>query len=629
MDNIKIYTYDVIVIGSGAAGFGALCRIAENKNKTVALVTEEVNGGTSRNAGSDKQTYYKLSLSGSDGDSVRQLAKNMFEAGCVDGDIALCEAAESTRCFMRLCDMGIPFPKNEYGEYVGYKTDHDAYSRATSAGPLTSKYMTKAWEKEAKSMKIPIYDSFLALEILKNEYGVCGLLCLDKKSGDFVLFKCANIVMATGGPACLYFSSVYPESQTGASSLAISAGAKCVNLTEWQYGLASTKPRWNVSGTYMQALPRLISVDEKGYEYEFLKDYFGDSYRALNMLFLKGYQWPFDSEKAKDGSSVIDILVYKEEILKNRAVYLDYTKNPFGLEDIDFNKLSSEAKAYLEKAGAGKGRPIDRLISMNEPAYKLYLSKGVDLKQERLKISLCAQHLNGGIEVNSNWETNIDGLFAIGECAGTHGVRRSGGTALNSGQVGGLRATERIFENKRFSENIIGFEAAADKAVEMHMDFAKEVIGDFENIDRLSISAKQDMTHCAAAIRNTDKIEILIEKTKSLLNTYKESVSVTKDNLYKAYKLKDMLISQMAVLTAMKEFSAYGFSRGGAVYINNRENPFDFLPYSDKCNNKIQVIQYENGEFYVTMRDVRKIPEESQSFEKIWKEYRDKTGKEC
>ncbi len=629
MDKIKAYTYDVIVIGSGAAGFGALCRIAENKIKTAALVTEGVNWGTSRNTGSDKQTYYKLSLSGSDGDSVRQLAKNMFETGCVDGDIALCEAAESTRCFMRLCDMGIPFPKNEYGEYVGYKTDHDPYSRATSAGPLTSKYMTEAWEKEARDMNLPIYDSFLAVEILKNEYGVCGLLCLDKKSGDFALFKCANIIMATGGPACLYFSSVYPESQTGASSLAISAGAKCVNLTEWQYGLASTKPRWNVSGTYMQALPRLISLDESGKEHEFLKDYFGDSYKALSMLFLKGYQWPFDSEKAKDGSSVIDILVYKEEVLKNRAVYLDYTKNPFGLEDIDFDKLSPEAKEYLEKAGAGKGCPVDRLINMNEPAYKLYLSKGVDLKKERLKISLCAQHLNGGIEVNSNWETNIDGLFAVGECAGTHGIKRSGGTALNSGQVGGLRAAERIFENKRFAEDVIGFKDAASEAVACHREFAKEVICDFENIDELAMSARQDMTNCAAAIRNTDNIKTLIEKTKNLLNAYKKSVSVTKENLYKAYKLKDMLISQMAVLTAMKEFSAHGFSRGGAVYISDRENPLDFLPCSDKLNNKIQVINYKNGEFDAEMRDVRKIPEESQSFEKVWKKYREKTEKEC
>ena len=42
-----------------------------------------------------------------------------------------------------LVELGVPFPSNEYGEFVGYKTDHDPASRATSAGPLTSKFMTE------------------------------------------------------------------------------------------------------------------------------------------------------------------------------------------------------------------------------------------------------------------------------------------------------------------------------------------------------------------------------------------------------------------------------------------------------------------------------------------------------
>ena len=56
---------------------------------------------------------------------------------------------------------------------------------------------------------------------------------------------------------------VYPSSQFGASGLAFEAGVKGKNLTEWQYGLASLKPRWNVSGSYMQALPRVVSTDKE------------------------------------------------------------------------------------------------------------------------------------------------------------------------------------------------------------------------------------------------------------------------------------------------------------------------------------------------------------------------------
>ena len=57
-------SFDVIVIGSGAAGFNAANRIKEDGKLSVAMVTEAVNCGTSRNTGSDKQTYYKLNIGG-------------------------------------------------------------------------------------------------------------------------------------------------------------------------------------------------------------------------------------------------------------------------------------------------------------------------------------------------------------------------------------------------------------------------------------------------------------------------------------------------------------------------------------------------------------------------------------
>ena len=48
-------TFDAIVVGTGAAGYNAACRLRE-LNKNVAIVTEGVLTGTSRNTGSDKQT---------------------------------------------------------------------------------------------------------------------------------------------------------------------------------------------------------------------------------------------------------------------------------------------------------------------------------------------------------------------------------------------------------------------------------------------------------------------------------------------------------------------------------------------------------------------------------------------
>ena len=66
--------FDTVVVGTGAAGYAAACRIRRDGGKRVAMVTEKSTFGTSRNTGSDKQTYYKLGLGGDSPDSVRQMA---------------------------------------------------------------------------------------------------------------------------------------------------------------------------------------------------------------------------------------------------------------------------------------------------------------------------------------------------------------------------------------------------------------------------------------------------------------------------------------------------------------------------------------------------------------------------
>ena len=81
-------TVDAIVVGSGAAGYAAACRIARDGRKSVCLVTEGVLAGTSRNTGSDKPTYYKLNLGAYPEDSVGRMAEDLFACGCVAGDNA-------------------------------------------------------------------------------------------------------------------------------------------------------------------------------------------------------------------------------------------------------------------------------------------------------------------------------------------------------------------------------------------------------------------------------------------------------------------------------------------------------------------------------------------------------------
>lgn len=658
---VSVYRYDAVVVGSGAAGFKAAEKLYENGCRDITLVTEHIKAGTSRNTGSDKQTYYKLSLSGRQEDSIYKMARTFFDGKCMDGDIALCEAAYSVECFLHLAELGVPFPRNEYGEYIGYKTDHDPMCRATSAGPYTSRIMTEVLEKSVKNKKIEIHDKMQAVRILVKDQKAYGVICLNLDANQdrnrYSIFLCSAVIWATGGPAGIYRNSVYPSGQHGASGIAFLAGARGKNLTEWQYGLASVKPRWNVSGSYMQVLPRFISTDRNGEDVkEFLLDNMQDLKTVINMVFLKGYQWPFDVRKLKSGSSCIDYWVYIELFIKKRRVFLDYRDNP-GCRPFDAALLSEEAFSYLNAAGAVEGIPYERLEKLNQPAIDFYRDRGVDLKTQPLEISLSVQHNNGGLSINSDWETEIKNLYAVGEVSGSHGVYRPGGSALNAGQVGAARAAQKIafdlnksidkcsrdrYEEwsdireclKETEEFIKYFEACITDPDSNNPDdsirrIADEVIG----------FCQTEMSRIAGPIRDIDAISEYMDTVKEFLEQFNRKVMINSaKDLKKLYNLYDILLSQYVYLAAMLDYYRCGHrSRGSALYLEHAaieqmvNSPAEFLnseiPF-DKPDGLLQEIRLdaEDSRYCCecTWRKARSIPETEESFEVVWKRYRDK-----
>lgn len=670
---VRIFYLNTVIVGSGAAAFNAADRLFQFGQQDIALVTEGVNAGTGRNTGSDKQTYFKLTLSGAEEDSVRSAAETLKDGGCMDGDTALCEASLSARCFLRLLELGVPFPENRYGEAVGYRTDHDRKLRATSAGPFTSRFMTEALERSVRGKDIRIFDRMQAVRILSDGKKAYGVLCIDLQNQEnpkerYVCFFCTNIIWATGGPAGIYRNSVYPLSQHGATGIALRAGAKGQNLTEWQYGLSSVNPRWNVSGTYMQVLPKFLSVNADGSgRTEFLNGYFDDRNEMLSRIFLKGYEWPFDVSKAAAGSSVIDLLVYRE-ISAGKRVYLDFTANP-GNAEIDFDHLSPEAGEYLRKADACFGTPVERLIKMNEPAYEFYKGRGVNLKTTPLEISLSAQHNNGGLSVDLWWRTGVEGLFAAGEAAGTHGVKRPGGSALNAGQVGSLRAAQYIAacrkempeqerhgsegtgekllaEAVRETEEILNAVIRQDGSTEKgeaesgKADSGETGSGKTENgSGRMNPSAflsetTGDMSLHAAAFRGKEELRQLLSRIRERRKNFKTLVrSDSPADIGKIMRLYDCIFCEEAYVTAMLAYlSGGGKSRGSALYPEKDGEvvipglpEFSFSEDKGRKNGKILEILYTGKEpepFQCSERDVRPIPEEDGFFENVWRDYR-------
>lgn len=543
--------YDAIVIGSGAAGYCAAERLHSYGVTNIAVVTNGKLFGTSRNCGSDKQTYYKISLDGAS-DSAYDMARDITAGGSCDGELAYVEAVNSARCFLHLVECGVSFPTDDYGGFSGYRTDHDITTRATSIGPLTSKIMTEILEQKVLANGTPILEGLQVVKLLVKDNRVYGILALDNTSNAIVRILSKHVVVASGAPAGIYAQSVYPITQRGMTGALIDAGAELVNFSEWQYGLAATDIRWNLSGSYMQVIPRFYSVDEDGNEYDFLNEYF-ETPKLYNMIFDKGYEWPFSVERI-NASSNIDCVVRLQNI-KGRNVYLDYTRNP---KDFDFNTLSDVARNYLNATGATGDTPFERLKQMNPKAVELFLSKSIDLGTTPIRISVCAQHNLGGALVDKQYQSTVSNLYVIGEAAGVFGLTRQGGTALNSTQVGGLISAYSIAKK---CEDYLFDESAGEEEERAY----QHIVDSFQPRQSNTFSIAVKMSRFASFVRQKELIDKLLIEVESV-----QQMGVKATSISEYFYDNDTLIATKALLQSMRDTSHIG-SRGGAMYYEGDE----------------------------------------------------------
>jgi len=663
--DVTFYRYNTVIVGSGAAGMNCAVHLyefmsgkgVENPHERIVVVTGGLPLGASRMSGSDKQTYYKMGTSPDIADSAEEFAKTLTAAGCCHGDLAMAEGIGSLREFFHLVQAGVPFPTDPMGTFIGYKTDHDPAERATSAGPKTSKFMSECLQKQAGRYGISIHDHQELVHLLTEGSGadkrIVGAVTMCKKRVDdsnyaLNVYLAENVVLAAGGPGELYKTSVYPKGQYGIHGLAFKAGLAGANLTESQFGLASTKFRWNVSGTYMQALPRIFSTDANGGdEREFLTPFFPSMSRMATDIFLKGYQWPFDPQRIENHqSSLVDILVFNET-QKGRHVFMDFRQNPVGgdsMVQFDIEKLEPEAYDYLKGAGAFQTTPIERLAHMNPLAIDIYKENGIDLYTEPLEIAVCAQHNNGGFAIDRWWQSNVPHAFVIGEMAGSHGVKRPGGSALNAGQAGGLRAAEYIV-------NVYGTDVPADSAnsdeltsqlsnIVTRLDKWKNSSGDEPSAVIEDIQSR--MTRSGGHIRQAEDARSALDDAIALYcKIAEQGLKVANgSDLAAAVRAEHLALASVGYLKAILELLKQGSgSRGSHLVLANdgleihsdvtdkaTGKPLRYKPENESLRDSILEVRYDEGSpdmFSCENVPLRAAPSERKSFEPAWRDYRE------
>ncbi len=366
--------YDVLIIGAGGAGLSAALS-AKQEGAKVAVVSESY---PTRAQTSMAQGGINAALSNVDDDSIESHIEDTFKAGGKLGlkemITKLCEDAPHTVKWLE--SIGMPYSRTEDKKIAQRQLGGASSKRACYAQDFTGlKILHTLYDQCLKEDIEFLNEKYLLSFIVENNH-VKGVNILDIRTTEVEQILAKTVIVATGGYGAIYhgYSTNTNQSTGDGVALALKAGAKLSNMEFVQFHPTGLKN----SGI-------LISESARG---------------------AGGYLVNQNGERFTDELAPRDVVsraIYKE-LSKGNEVFLDIRH--FGEEFIDEN-IPQERKLAITYEGV-------------DPVYEL------------IPIAPVAHYSMGGIEVDENMMSSVDGLFAVGESAqsGVHGANRLGGNSL-------------------------------------------------------------------------------------------------------------------------------------------------------------------------------------------------------
>jgi len=391
---------DVLVIGAGGAGSRAAIE-ATNRNVNVTLLSKELLGKAHTCMA---EGGYNAPLANVDtADNWQVHFKDTVVGGAWLNDQKLVEilVKEAGDRIFDLEEYGAVFDRTPEGRIMQRPFGKQTYRRTCYAADRTGHELMATLVEEVRRRDIDVLDEIFITNLLTGEGRVTGAVAIDYKTGNFMVFRAKAIVLASGGAGRLYKITTNAAQDTGDGyATAYRIGANLIDMEMVQFHPTGMVYPESHRGQLVTEAVR----GEGGLLFNIKKERFMQRYEPKLM------------ELA--GRDVVARSI-ATEILEGRGapqggVYLDVSHLPANVIE-------------------------ERLPSM----LKQFLDVGVDIRKEPMQVAPTAHHFMGGVQINENAETNIQGLYAAGEITGgVHGGNRLGGNALADTQVFGKRAGE-------------------------------------------------------------------------------------------------------------------------------------------------------------------------------------------
>jgi aspartate oxidase len=387
--------FDVLVIGSGASGLAAAVS-ADRAGARVALATK----GSVQSCNSAKAQGGIQAAFGEE-DSPELHAEDIWRSSHETADMELVTilTSEAPSAIHWLEELGVVFTR-ENGGYRLARCGGASAKRLLQVGDRTGHAITKALRDAAEDGNVTLFPKSPLAELIRTEHGWRA------RVGEHTL-DAGTVILAAGGRCFRVatergeLSTNHPGATGEVTQIALDAGAQARDLDALQY-----HPNGGAWPETMQG----YSIPE--------------TTRAYGAVLLNA-----DDEEFTDSLGPRDVV----------------------------------SQAIVDEVGKGKGvetpdgRPAVYLdttrISQHDAELSLpymlrrYRAGGIDPLAEKIFTYPVLHYQNGGLVIDANAETTLEGVYACGEIAGgTHGRNRMMGNSLLECVVFGRRAGKAAAE---------------------------------------------------------------------------------------------------------------------------------------------------------------------------------------
>lgn len=498
---VPLYRFDVVVLGSGAAGSCAALAAAD-RGATVAVLTKGQLDSSNTN-----WAQGGMAVVLGEGDSVAAHVADTLAVGCdlSEPDVVESVISGGPAAVDQLLALGARFDRAPDGELELSREGGHSHARVIHAhGDATGLEIQRTVSKAIlEHPSITTFPETFAIDLLADPEGaVNGVLCLTA-SGDRVAFHAGQVVLATGGAGQLYRETTNPAIATADGlAMGLRAGASLRDLEFVQF---------HPTCLYIAGAARvLISEIVRGA---------GGILRDRH-----GVRFMLDDHPQAE-------LAPRDVV--SRSIFARMV-------------ATDDTNVYLDLSALDRD-PHEAFPGIS----RICRFFGIDIARDPIPVRPGAHYMIGGLEVDLDGRTDRPGLWAVGECASTglHGANRMGSNSLLEAIVLGARTGEAAAHDARARR------IAPTPLTTRRPALAQVPKGVQVNIDDLTYSLKSLMWRDMGVQRRGEKLADALDRVAFWMRAVK---SLGRENP-RSWELANMLlVARLAIVGAQAREESRG-----------------------------------------------------------------------